>query len=328
MTGSTTNSIKVKLLGLLQNRFPLSKEPFAEIGTVLGIAETEVIRLTRILKEEGIIRQISPVLDARKIGYQSTLIAMKVPATNMEEAERYLSQHTGISHAYERDNEYNIWFTLSWPLNTDINVGIQKLSDLIGAESTLILPAVRVYKLRTDFTLEEESQLNTEIAGVNCTPEDLKLSELEKKIINILQEDLPLTHHPFDGFASQMDMGIDGLLDICRGLVKKGAIRRIGAAINHYKAGYEANAMTCWNVPRHKVESVAAGLIQFRQVSHCYERKTRISWRYNFYAMIHAKTKKACTSIVKKIQTDSGTNDFVVLFSVRELKKTRIRYTV
>ncbi|MBN1374535.1 MAG: hypothetical protein JXA01_00110 [Dehalococcoidia bacterium] len=328
MTGPTINSIESKLLSSMQNGFPLIKEPFYEIGIRLGITETEVIKLTGILKEKGIIRQISPVLDARKIGYQSTLIAMKVPAEKRGVAERCLFEHSGISHAYERDHEHNIWFTLSLPVKTDMQVEIQKLSDRIEAESTLALPAVRVYKLRTNFDLEEASQLTDQASKVNCMTGDLKLSGVEKKVINILQADLPLTVNPFNGFAGQINLGIDGLLDICYGLVKKGVIRRYGAAINHYKAGYKANAMTCWNVPQDKVESVATGLIPIRQVSHCYERAINPSWRYNFYVMVHANTKNACLDIIKKIHNDSGVNDFVVLFSVKEFKKTRIKYSV
>ena len=67
-----------KLLGLLQIEFPLTAKPYVDLGLNLGIAEAEVIQRIGQLKLKGLIRQISPVLDAGRLGYKTTLVAMRI----------------------------------------------------------------------------------------------------------------------------------------------------------------------------------------------------------------------------------------------------------
>ena len=321
-----TNNIDDKLLGLLQTGFPLTAEPYSDLGSKLGVTCEEVIRRITTLKANGIVRQISPVLDARKLGYQSTLIAMKVSEEKTSLAEKTLIGNPGVSHAYERDHEFNIWFTLSMPLSANIETEMRKLSSGIGVEAAFALPAVRVFKLRTNFGPDEDNHIEEGMSQVNALSERVELSETERKVINVLQEDLPLINNPFRNIAKKLDISVDDLLGYCSSLLKRGVIRRYGASINHYKAGYRANAMTCWKVPRDKVETVAAGITSLKQVSHCYERETNSSWSYNLYVMIHGSSKTVCLDTVNKIQAGNGISDYAVLFSTREFKKTRIRY--
>jgi DNA-binding Lrp family transcriptional regulator len=328
MSNTATNSIDDKLLGLLQTGFPLKAEPYSDLGSKLGVTSEEVIRRIAVLKANGIVRLISPVLDARKLGYQSTLIAMKVGKEKTGLAEKTLSGHPDVSHAYQRDHAFNIWFTLSVLPSGNIETELRKLSSCIGAEAAFSLPAVRVFKLRTNFGPYEDNHIEDVTGQVNTLSERVDLSETERRIINALQDDLPLTSDPFRSISEKLDISIDSLLDHCRSLLRRGVIRRYGASINHYKAGYKANAMTCWKVPNDKVEAVAAGITSFRQVSHCYERATNSSWSYNLYVMIHGSSKAVCLEIVNKIHAKSGISDYTVLFSTQEFKKTRIRYLV
>jgi siroheme decarboxylase len=328
MSNVAASSIDNRLIGLLQTGFPLSIEPYADLGLTLGITGEEVIRRIAALKKSGIVREVSPVLDARKLGYQSTLIAMKVEQGKTGTAERTLSIHPGVSHAYERAHDFNIWFTLSMPLSIDVETELRALSSSIGARAAFALPAVRVFKLRTNFGPEENNQVEEGLGQSGALSEKVDLSETERKVINSIQEDLPLSSNPFQDMAKIVDISVDDLLDHCHFLLRRGVIRRYGASINHYKAGYRANAMTVWKVPDDRVEAIASGIVSFRQVSHCYQRATNPTWGYNLYVMIHGSSKAVCLDTVKKIQTGSGVGDHAVLFSTREFKKTRIKYLV
>lgn len=328
MSYIAANSIDNRLLGLLQTGFPLTVEPYVDLGSKLGVKGEEVIRRIAALKMSGIVRQISPVLDARKLGYQSTLIAMKVEQGKTGQAEIVLSAHPGVSHAYERAHEFNIWFTLSMPPSTDIEVELGALSSTIGARAAFALPAVRVFKLRTNFGPEEDNHIEEGGGQAGTLSEKVDLSETERRVINSIQEDLPLSSNPFRSIAEKLDISVDSLIGHCCYLLRQGVIRRYGASINHYKAGYRANAMTAWKVPGNEVEAIASGIVSFRQVSHCYERATNPSWEYNLYVMIHGSSKAVCLDTVNKIQAGSGVGDYAVLFSTREFKKTRIKYLV
>ena len=109
------DSIDRKLLNRLQAEFPLTVEPYAELGLPLGIDGEEVIRRIEQLKVVGIIRQISPVLDARSLDYRTMLVAMRVAENQLDKAAQVIVEHPGVSHAYERDHHFNLWFTLAIP---------------------------------------------------------------------------------------------------------------------------------------------------------------------------------------------------------------------
>jgi DNA-binding Lrp family transcriptional regulator len=205
---------------------------------------------------------------------------------------------------------------------------LKDLSSGTGAEAIFSLAAVRVFKLRTNFGADEDGGEDTAIQDSDDLAKPTVLSPTDRKIINLLQQDLPLCHDPFAPLAASLEMRISPLLSHCRSLLQRGVMRRYGASINHYHAGYRANAMTCWMVPAGRVGLIGRHLAALRQVSHCYERETNRLWHYNVFAMLHSQSKAACLRVIEKISADTGISDYTTLLSLREFKKTRIRYSV
>jgi len=323
------SDIDRKLVGLLQAAFPLTKRPYADLASGLGISEEEVMMQIRQLKQEGIIRQISPVLAPASLGYRTTLVAMKVAAGEMNKAAQLVLKHPGISHGYERDYSVNLWFTLATPASDDIEAELTRLAELIMAETFFTLPAVRLFKLRAHFALDGDGQ--TEITGNHnnrVRQREAKLSSMDRQVVNTLQQDLPLVPHPFAQMAEQLGMDEEEFLFRCRSLMKRSIIRRYSAAVNHRKAGFTANAMTCWVAPPEKIEAAGQKLASLQAVSHCYERKTNPFWSHNLFAMIHGHTREACQEVADKVSAETGLDDPIMLLSTREFKKTRIKYLV
>ncbi len=323
------DSVDHRLLGLLQAGFPLTSEPYAELGLSLGIAEDEVIRRIDQMKKKGLVRQISPVLDARRLGYKTTLVAMRVRETHLARAANLLTEHPGVSHAYERDHYFNLWFTLSVPDTVDTDSELLRLADMIEAEAVFDLPTVKIFKLRTYFSSDEDDQPEVP-AGTpdGNVHQEVYLSSVDRKVINELQQDLPLISRPFAEMSVRLGMDEERFLTQCQSLQSRGVMRRFGASVNHREVGFSANAMTCWAVPVEMVEVMAERLVPLRQVSHCYERKTNPEWHYNLFAMIHGRVRKQCQGIADKVSADTGLTDYVLLFSIKEFKKTRVIYQV
>ena len=322
-------SIDQKLVDLLQAELPLTKRPYADVGLGLGISEEEVIAHIKQLKAEGIIRQISPVFAAGSLGYKTTLVAMRVAEKEMDEAAQIIIKHPRISHGYERHHYFNLWFTLATPATGDVEAELPGLAELTKARAFFSLPTVRLFKLRTYFTLGGDGQTeatDTHNAGVHERGTILSLAD--RVVINELQQDLPLVPQPFTRMSVRLGMDEDKFLTQCQSLMTRGIMRRFGAAVNHRKAGFTANAMTCWIAPPEKIETVGQKLASLREVSHCYERKTNPLWRYNLFAMIHRRTEEACQKIADKVSAETGLTDCITLFSTRELKKTRVKYLV
>ena len=317
-----------KLLNLVQIKFPLTTEPYTDLGLRLGIDGDEVLHRINQLKAKGIIRQISPVLDARSLGYQTTLVATRVTESRLDKAARLIVEHPGISHSYERDHDFNLWFTLALPPEIGMEAELQKLSTLIGAETMLELPVLKIFKIGAYFDLAGDAQQmqGTSVAPSSTLCQKADLSPTDKMVINELQQDLPLVQRPFDMMAARLTMDVGEFLAHCHRLQQRGIMRRFGASIRHNNVGFKANAMTCWIAPPEVVEIAGRKVATFQEVSHCYERKTGPLWPYNLFTMIHGHTKDDCQTISDKVSRETGLNENVLLFSVKELKKERVKY--
>ncbi len=320
-----------KLLNLLQNRFPLVVEPFKALGLDLGIPEGELIERTARLKERGIIRQINAIFDSRALGYQSTLVAMKVDPKRIDKAGEVISQHPGVSHNYQRDHALNLWFTLTIPPSEDLESTVKDLERRVKAERTLLLPALRTFKIGVSFDMtgEKDPFPSGEAKDpMAMEPVALTLSQIEVDLVRELQEDIPLEGRPFSEMAKRLGITEEELLKKARVFQERGLMRRFAAVLRHQKAGFSFNAMGVWRVPEGRVEEVGRVMASFSGVSHCYQRPTYPDWPYNLFTMVHGRTKEDCIGILRAISEKIEIFDYTPIFSIKEYKKVRVRYFV
>jgi len=152
------------------------------------------------------------------------------------------------------------------------------------------------------------------------------LSELEKKIVALIQDDIAITERPYLEIANQLKVSEEKLLKELKGLCQKGVIRRFGATIRHQKSGFEANAMVAWKIDEDEIDKVGKRMASVKAVSHCYRRNPTDDWPYNLYTMIHAKDEESCREIARKLATKASSDTYTLLFSRKELKKTSMKY--
>ncbi len=163
------DSLDKKLLEAVQKGFPLAPEPFSQLGGELNINPPDVLRRIEALKKKGIIREIGPIFDGRALGFQSTLVAMRLPHQELDGAAGTIGRHAGVSHNYARNHTFNLWFTLALPPGADLPGEIDALAARVGADATLSLPALRIFKIGVQFNLGEEGRISTH-AGAPGTP--------------------------------------------------------------------------------------------------------------------------------------------------------------
>ena len=154
----------------------------------------------------------------------------------------------------------------------------------------------------------------------------MMLDQLDKKIITILQEDFPLVSEPYSVLAARIGINEDELLTRMEQYRKSGEIRRIGAVLRHREVGYAANALCAWRVLPEQLEAVAAVMTASPAVTHCYSRIVQDGWPYNFYIMLHGHTREECRALAASLSQQAEVDDYVMLFSTREWKKTNMRY--
>ncbi len=152
------------------------------------------------------------------------------------------------------------------------------------------------------------------------------LTELEKKIISLIQGDIPITERPYLEIAEKLGIAEETLLETLKNLRDRGVMRRFGATLRHQKSGFEANAMVAWKVDEDRIDEVGQKMTSFNQVSHCYRRNPNDGWPYNLYTMVHARDEESCLEIVRNLAKETSVDTYTLLFSRRELKKTSMKY--
>jgi DNA-binding Lrp family transcriptional regulator len=141
------------ILNRIQSDFPIASRPFEAIGQELDLGEEQVIERVRTLKEQGIIRRIGANFVPGKVGFVSTLCAAQVPEEKIDHFAQVVNRYPGVTHNYQRDNDFNVWFTFIARSREEIEISLARISHETGVETILNLPATKVFKIRAQFEL-------------------------------------------------------------------------------------------------------------------------------------------------------------------------------
>ena len=156
---------------------------------------------------------------------------------------------------------------------------------------------------------------------------ELKLSDKDKKLIRILQDELPLTAEPYREIAKRVGMGQAEVVSRVKQWVDSGVIRRFGATVRHQRMGYTANCMVVWKIEG-SADPAEFGkiLAGFPEVTHCYRRATFEGWPYSLYTMIHGSSPEDIEGTLSRMKEATGLNECRELDSLKEWKKTSMKY--
>jgi DNA-binding Lrp family transcriptional regulator len=102
-----------RIINRLQQGFPISERPYAEVAMELGIDETELLTRLQTLLDRGKLSRFGPIYDAEKTGGAFSLVAMQVPPDRFEEVAAIVNGFPEVAHNYEREHAFNMWFVLA-----------------------------------------------------------------------------------------------------------------------------------------------------------------------------------------------------------------------
>ncbi|KAF6249235.1 Lrp/AsnC family transcriptional regulator [Marine Group I thaumarchaeote] len=319
-----------ELLNEIQSTFPLVTRPFDAIAKKFDTTPKIIKEHLNNLKKVGILRQLSAIFDTRKLGYTSSLVAMEIEHDKLEYVASQINRHPGVSHNYEREHQFNLWFTLAVPPGADLKTEVDKFNVLKGIKKVRMLPTLQLFKIGVKLDMVDEkkheiapTEKKKEIKNVKFEP-----TEEDKNFIRELQKDMEIIDEPFVKAAKNLGITENELFDKMKHYEDIGVMRRFAAILRHRKVGFTANGMIVWKVPEDRISEVGEKLGAFPQVSHCYERPTYSDWPYNVFSMIHCKTHDEAHEMAKTIQEQIQVPDYDILFSSREFKKIRVEYFV
>jgi DNA-binding Lrp family transcriptional regulator len=277
--------------------------------------------------------------------------------TPMEKFATVVMGEPAITHNYIRSHEYNVWFTVIAENEAAIETVVERVCAKTKLHDVHVLSATKKYKINTVMKVEapvdSDCKKNDGERGESrevcrCEPKVMlppagALTDADKSRIRVACGDLPHTLTPFKDWGVSCD-------ELREDLASK-RMRRFGAIIRHQNAGFAFNAMVCFRLDenglmnsstlRHsdlevrctkgEKSSKALVLAKKHYISHCYERPTFEGFPYNLYAMMHANSADQldqyiadCVESLNALQ--STPIDYVVLSSVRELKKTSFEF--
>ncbi|HEY9857388.1 MAG TPA: hypothetical protein V6D05_16715 [Stenomitos sp.] len=158
----------------------------------------------------------------------------------------------------------------------------------------------------------------------------MELNEQDRRLIAEIQGGLPLVPDPFEAVGHAVGMSEDEVIQRLQELLDAGIIKRLGVVVRHHELGYQANAMTVWNVPDDQVDAIARRMAATGLVSLCYRRPRRPGWPYNLFCMIHGKTRDEALNKIDTLWYMCGLKDipYEVLFSTRRFKQRGARYVM
>ena len=317
-----------QLLNDIQWVFPLVDRPYLEISKRHNMSEDEVMRRIAYMKDIGLIRQINAIFDTRRLGYKSALVAFAVMPDKLDSVANEVNKHPGVSHNYERNHDFNMWFTLAVPPYGDMKRDLDRLASLDGVIKYRLLPTLKLYKIgvRLDMVNDDAEKPKPMDEVKQLNPQKIEITENDKYFIRELQKDLKVIPEPFKEMAENLRITTTELFAKAKEYEKNGVMRRFAAILRHRDAGFSANGMIVWQVPDEKIDEIGYKLAAFPQVSHCYRRPVYSDWQFNLFSMIHARTLEAAEKIAVEMSEIVEIKDYRILFSSREFKKERVKY--
>lgn len=336
---ATPTEEELVVLDALQRDLPLMERPFAAAAEALGTSEAEVLAVLRRAQQAGWLVRVGPVFRPGRLG-QSTLAAMAVPASRLEEVGALVSSYDEVNHNYQRAHPtWNLWFVVT---AADEPRLLAVLADIArrSALEVLDLRMVREHHIDLAFPLvEREPSGLPRPRGSGPTPSVPRGGGVtapqggslvaDKRVVAALQDGIPLVERPFAELARRLEIDEAEPLTTTRALLACGDVRRFGAVLAHRRLGFTHNAMCVFAVEGAAADVAGERLAELPFVTLCYQRRAAPPrWPYTLYCMIHGRHEHEVRAQAEQAARVAGLADAPreVLISTRCFKQRGAHY--
>ena len=142
-----------RVLNAIQGALPIAERPFAVLAKQLETTEEELLSDLKRLSDDGYIRRFGAFFDSNALGFKGSLVAVKVKEGAMQEVADVINGYNGVTHNYEREGDYNLWFTLQVQSDDERKNILDKVRALPGVLGLMNLPSEKTYKVRVRFNM-------------------------------------------------------------------------------------------------------------------------------------------------------------------------------
>ena len=289
---------------------------------------------TQRLLDGRIIREITPIFDTRALGYSSMLVAAKVDAENPHRAAKIINSHPGVSHNYLRTHEFNLWFTIATPPDSELGLEgtLEVLQELTGAESIRQLPTLTLFKINMNLEMEGGTEALARRPPRRSPPRELEAQpydETDVAVIRALQGPMEVDRAPLRRRRGRgRDRDRRAARATCGGW---STARSCAASPRSSSTAAPASPPTGWasgGCPRTDPRGRRARWPRSAASRTATSGPTYADWPYSVFTMAHGRSKEECDAILDGIadEHDLHGDDRAVLYSSTEFKKVRLHY--
>ncbi len=147
------SDIDRKILNCIQEDIPLCSQPFKVLSDRLGITEEKLLERIKLLKQKGIIRRFAAGINHKKLGFVSSLIALRIPAENVEAVAKDIVKYKEVTHCYLREGDYNLWLVFISLQSLKLSNFLKNVIKRFGKENVLNLSTRKQFKLKTNINI-------------------------------------------------------------------------------------------------------------------------------------------------------------------------------
>ena len=217
-----------------------------------------------------------------------------------------------------------MWFTLAAKAEESFQNVVKRLIDGTHVRF-LILPAIYTFKIGVNFKLTGKSaHQGSPICRITGRKGDL--TPIERNILDLLQDGIEIVPNPWQETTDKLQISMKELFTALAHLKETGVIKRISGVLRHRNIGFHANAMACFKLAEDNIVTAGRRAAEYPEVSHCYQRETSPDWNYPLFTMVHGRSRTETNSFVEDIAKSINSSDYIILYSLKELKKERIKY--
>ena len=141
------------------------------------------------------------------------------------------------------------------------------------------------------------------------------MDDIDKKLLNILQKEFPLTERPFFAVANKCGLSEEEVISRVRKLKEKGILRRIGAIFNGANLGRVSTLCTA-RVPEEKLDNFVSAVNACSGVTHNYLRNND----YNVWFTVNASSRIEIDRFLAQLKENTGVTDILEMQAVRTFK--------
>lgn len=124
---ATLDATDRRIVNALQEGFPLSDAPYAEVAAQLGLGEDELLARLSALLERRVLTRFGPLFQVERLGGAFVLAALAVPEADYARVAAAVNALPEVAHNYRREHRLNMWFVLATETPAGIDAALRRI---------------------------------------------------------------------------------------------------------------------------------------------------------------------------------------------------------